>query len=161
DKSKPPVPVVLLRQALPRAAEPLPARDESDEALPGFDDVSLPPATEPGRTDRLPGLPVWPSLAWDRGLIATIGPPALPAEVAYFALDGFEYLVEEVPQGRPLWDAWDDLEATWAQRFGWLVQVAETLHLLHNTRVMYEGLRPDVIVVTDEGQARLTDLADL
>jgi serine/threonine protein phosphatase PrpC len=165
DKSSPPVPIVVLRQELPRPAEPMPMAEpvaDDEEILPGFDDLPFPTAspTNP-HTEKLPNVPSWPSVTWERNLIDTVGAPAVPAEVAYFTDDRYEYLVEEVPQGQGLWDAWDDPEATWDKRFGLLVQVAETLHLLHNSRAILEGLRPEHVVVTPEGQARLNDLSDL
>src|SRR5262249_17347980 len=158
-RSGPPLPVVILRQVLPKLAEPVVAEpvvatplDDSEEILPGFDDIPMAGAL-PSQTERMPALPVWPSVAWERTVLDTVGQAALPAEVAYFTEDDFEYLVEEVPQGRTLWDAWDDPEATWETRFGLLAQVAETLHQLHNTRAMFEGLRPDYVTVSADGKA--------
>ncbi|HJT76425.1 MAG TPA: protein phosphatase 2C domain-containing protein, partial [Gemmataceae bacterium] len=52
-------------------------------------------------------------------------------------------------------------DSTAAQRFGLLRQVADALFHLHQAAVILEGLRPDIVVVTPEGRARLTDLGDL
>src|SRR5262249_18343675 len=41
------------------------------------------------------------------------------------------------------------------------MQVAELLHSLHNYKCILEGFRPDYIVVTPEGQARLNNLSYL
>jgi serine/threonine protein phosphatase PrpC len=165
DKSKPPVPVVILRQELAKLAAPLPLPEpiaEDEEILPGFDDIAFPGASPAASdTDQLPIPPGWPSVLWERNLVSAIGAPAVPAEIAYLTDDRFEYLIEEVPQGQSLWDAWDDPEASWETRFRLLGQVAETLHLLHNARAMLEGLRPDHIIVTPEGHARINDLSDL
>lgn len=167
DGSHPPVPVFILQEKLAEgllAAEPLPASpdeaggpgDESEEILPHFDELT----TSGPVTEILPARPAWPSLTWERGLLG-LEHPGLPHRVAEFIENGCEYLVEEIPTGMSLWDAWDDPEQTSAQKFGYLVQVAETLHALHQYHALVEGLRPDIVVVTPEGKARITDLTDL
>jgi protein phosphatase len=105
--------------------------------------------------------PNWPSLAWERTVLEKAAHPVLPRILDSFVDGGFEYLVEELPAGQLLWDAWDDPDATAEQRFGWLDQVAEALQCLHQGGSMLEGLRPDIVVLTPGGQPRLTDLADL
>jgi serine/threonine protein phosphatase PrpC/serine/threonine protein kinase len=166
-----PVPVVILKQALPKAplaetveeAKPTPSVEESgDEILPSFDDALMTPLPEAAPiTEVLPARAGWPSIMWERTLLTTLSQPTLPRLLESFSDETNEYLVEEMPQGRLLWDAWDDPDTTSQQRFGWLVQIAEALASLHQLSVIYEGLRPDVIVVTAEGQARLNDLSDL
>ncbi|HXG09097.1 MAG TPA: hypothetical protein VNK04_04850, partial [Gemmataceae bacterium] len=162
-----PVPVVIVRMPLPPAEE-LPAAEvvsaapvaEGEEILPGFDEPSPPIAsvlsTEP---EMVP--PGWPSVAWEKALLEIAQHPSLPAVLDSFVEDGFAYLVEELPTGRSLWDAWDDPEADGPTRFGLLKQIAECLQRLHQAGVILEGLRPDIVVVTPEGRARLTDLSDL
>lgn len=162
DGSGPPVPVFILQEKLsppvPQAAEaaPDPAGDP-DEILPTFDAIP----TESGpTTDVLPDRPAWPSVIWEKCLLA-LEHPGLPRQIASFTEEGCDYLVEEVPAGQPLWDAWDDPERTSFQKYGYLVQLAETLHSLHQAHAILEGLRPDIVVVTAEGQTRITDLSDL
>jgi serine/threonine protein phosphatase PrpC len=156
-----PAPVVVLRAALPPAAtvEEAPAGPADDEVLPGFD-VPAPPTELPTTAPEL-APPAWPAITWERGLLEAVGHPALPAVLDYFTEGGYEYLVEELPTGASLWDAWDDPEADCRRRFGYLKQVAEGLHRLHQAGVILEGLRPDIVVVTPEGQARIADLSDL
>ena len=154
------VPVIVLRQRLP--AELVEALEEP--ALPLNDD--LPGGAESlGNsspiTEILPPRPSWPSVGWERGLLRMIEHPALPRIVATFIEGDAEYLVEELPAGRPLWDAWDDPSATANDRFDWLAQIAEAVQGLHNCGAMLEGLRPELFVVTAEGEARFRDLADL
>jgi serine/threonine protein phosphatase PrpC len=169
DGSGAPVPVVIVRQAvLPQAeavsveetlpAEPLPPAEDDDAFLPSFDEA--PPTALPD-TQALPALPAWPSLDWEQGLLTTLRHPGLPALLDRFTEGEFEYLVEEMPTGRTLWDAWDDPEAGSEQRFGYLVEIAEILHQLHQHAVILEGLRPEIIVITPEGHARLKDLGEL
>jgi serine/threonine protein phosphatase PrpC len=160
----PGVPVILLRQPLPPPlpmVEPEPITDvenDSDEIMPSFDD---PIATAFPVTEVLPGQPIWPSINWELKLLRALEHPVLPAEKAHFIDETHEYLVEEVPTGQLLWDAWDDPDASSAQKFGYLVEVAETLHRLHQCNAMLEGLRPDIVVVGDDGRVRITDLSDL
>ena len=167
--ANPPAPVWIIREPLPPAAEeaiPMaeamedapPAEAVEEEILPGFDDVLTNPVSV---TQELPRRPQWPSVAWEHGLLRGLEHPALPNVVASFVEDNFDYLIEEVPEGRVLWDAWDDPASGSEQRFGWLAQVAEALHCLHLSNVILEGIRPDIVVVSPEGRARLTDLSDL
>ncbi len=155
--SGPPVPVIILRQEIPELAL---AAEPANEA--GAFEASPEDLTRtPPNTETLPPRPDWPSIGWERGLLRTIEQPALPRVLASLTEGKYEYLVEEVPTGRPLWDAWDDPETTAEQRFGWLIQIAEALHSLHHCNALMETLRPDILVITPEGQARFTEVADL
>jgi protein phosphatase len=160
--ASPPAPVVILRQELPPPPAPPEepqAGEDAEEILPSFD-TPTPTSTAPN-TDVLPARPAWPSVDWEEAVLHALESPGLPALLASFSEGGCDYLVEEVPAGRSLWDAWDDPETTNAQRFTWLAEVAEALHGLHQCKAMLEGIRPDVIVVAPEGRARVADLADL
>jgi serine/threonine protein phosphatase PrpC len=164
----PAVPVVILR-APAKVEEVLEAEEvieeaipvaEEDELLPTFD---FPPAAVPTAqpaTAEHEILPVWPTLAWERTLLEHVATPSLPAVVDDFVEGGFEYLVEEVPAGQSLWDVWDDPDGTCETRFLALRQVAEAMHALHEHGAMLEAIRPHIVVVQD-GQAKITDLADL
>ena len=155
--------VIVLRQPLPRQ-EPLPTPEPipessaaDDEILPSFDEPEMGhPATQV-----LTGAPVWPSVGWEKRLLSMLESPALPKIVHYFCDDTHECLVEEIPSGTLLWDAWDDPSAKASQRFGYLVQVAELLHRLHQVNAMVEGLRPELICVSAAGEVRLNNLDDL
>jgi serine/threonine protein phosphatase PrpC len=163
-----PVPVVVLRSALPRAAEPVlaaaeaePAPDDPEgdgEVLPSFDE---PEPAVPAFAEAVHDQPAWPGLGWEADLLQKAADPVLPAVVDRFTDEGWEYLVEEVPTGQSFWEAWDDPASTAERRFGWLKQVAVALEHLHQAGAIVEGLRPDLLVVTSEGRVRLTDLADL
>ncbi len=158
-----PVPVVLVRAPVPEDETKTPPTGlptgDDDEVLPGFDD-GLPASLE--KTQPLPPLPSWPSVSWEHALLSNVpADSGLPAFLDRFDEGGFEYLVEEVPQGRALWDAWEDPDATADQRYGWLQQVAEALQALHNAGAILEALRPDIVAVSADGRARLTDLSDL
>lgn len=157
----PPESVVILRAELPPAAplvadevaEVEMATEVSDEdILPGFDEVPL--------TADL-SAPIWPSLTWERNLLEAAAGPSIPAILDQFAENGYDYLVLECPNGRLLWDAWDDPDLSYTEKFGLLRQVAEALMKLHDAGAIIEGLRPDIIVVTDDGQVKLRDLCDL
>ncbi len=162
--SGPPMNVMLLRQPLPLPAaipEPMALSDNeepTDEILPTFDD---PVEANFPLTEVLSDYPAWPSIAWERKLLHALEHPSLPADLAYFSDETHEYLVEEIPTGQILWDAWDDPDASSSQKFGYLSGVAETLHQLHQCNAMLEGLRPDIVVVGQDGHVRFTDLSDL
>jgi len=167
--SSPPTPIWIIREALPPMAEaavpeaePIeeasPAEMSEEEILPGFDEA---PPNSSQVTEVLPPRPIWPSVAWEAALLHALENPGLPRIVASFVEGDYDYLIEEIPQGRILWDAWDDPESTAQQRFGWLAETAETLHNMHLSNAILEGIRPDIVVVSPEGRARLTDLSDL
>lgn len=167
DGSSPPSPIFILQQRTPLAPTPAllepvsPIEECSDEILPFFDEVPVPPGGSGSPiTEVLPASPAWPSVVWEKGLLA-LEHPGLPRILASFTQGGSEYLVEEIPAGRPLWDAWDDPDLASYEKYGYLIQVAESLHRLHQHQAILEGLRPDIVVVSADGQARLTDLSDL
>src|SRR5262249_34350785 len=112
-------------------------------------------------TDMLPAEPTWPGVRWEKNLLEIVQHPSLPRVLDHFSDGGFEYLVLEAPQGRPLWDSWDDPEATSEKRFGLLREVAEALDALHHGGAMLEGIRPELVVVSEDGRARVSDLSDL
>jgi serine/threonine protein phosphatase PrpC len=156
------VPVVIVRAVLPQMVEPealeIPLSADgaeegsTEEIMPTFEE-SLPVAAAVGGA-------AWPSLAWERNLLEPEH-PALPRILDAFAEAGFDYLIEEIPQGRLLWDAWDEPEADALMRYGWLRQIAEALTQLHQGSAVLEGLRPDHVIVSDSGQARIADLSGL
>ncbi len=159
------VSVIIVRQAIPRPSETPPEDErghetppEDEEVLPGFD---LPSGPVIAPTAVLRSQPLWPELAWEKNLLGALEHPVLPTILDNFVEGDWEYLIEEVPTGRSLWDAWDDPATSNRERFGWLAQVAEALQMLHRMRVMLEGIRPDIIVIDRNGQPRLTDLTDL
>jgi protein phosphatase len=155
--------VILLRQPLPRQ-DTLPSPEPVTESLTADDEI-LPSFDEPEMghpaTQVLTGSPVWPSVGWEKRLLSMLESPALPKIVHYFCDDTHECLVEEIPHGTLLWDAWDDPDAGASQRFGYLVQVAELLHRLHQVNAMVEGLRPELLCVSETGDVRLNSLDDL
>jgi serine/threonine protein phosphatase PrpC len=165
-------PVVIVRTAAPPMVEAIPEAEPVPEAEPptdpsereteeipiGFDDpipTSL-PGTGPPQT-----APAFPTPAWEEKVLHAANHPFLPQVIDSFADGGFEYLVEEVPAGRPLWDAWDDPEATMEQRFTWLKHLAEQARALHQAGALPESLRPEMVVVTGDGRGRLADLSEL
>jgi PPM family protein phosphatase len=155
------VPVVILCEP---AAGPLP------EAVPGSS-AETPTEThvfptfeiesDPGVTAILPMLPTCPSITWERTVLNAIDLPSLPRVVDNFIDGGMEYLVEEIPAGTSLWDAWDDPDATAELRFGWLIQIAATVHAMHLSGGMFEGLRPENFVIDASGQLRFRELTDI
>lgn len=160
----PPVPVVILRapkaaeEEIP-AAEPV-AETEGEamdaEILPSFEEPVAVISVEPD-----PSSPAWPSIGWEKALLTKANHAGLPTIKDHFVEDGHEYLVEEVPTGQSLWDAWDDPEATNATKYPLLVQVAEAMQAIHKAGAILESIRPDYVVVSADGKARLNDLGEL
>jgi serine/threonine protein phosphatase PrpC len=159
-----PVPVVLVQTPLPAASEAV-ALDEIAVEVPAdrvaSADTAVVAEGEIPTVDFVPAHANWPSLTWERSLLEQSAHPSLPHVLDQFTEGGFEYLVEELPTGLLLWDAWEDPQAVAEQRFGWLKQIAEALQHLHQHGAILEGLRPDIVVVEAGSQARLTDLSDL
>jgi serine/threonine protein phosphatase PrpC len=163
------VPVVIVRQAVARSealpsaeevptVEPIADDEDAEEVLPDFDEMLATPAPV---AEVVSDKPVWPSLDWEQRLLSALEHRGVPAIVDRFREGDFDYLVEEVPAGRLLWDAWDDPDSNSAQRFGYLVEVAEILKCLHQCNAIVEGLRPELIVIAADGRARLSDVGDL
>jgi serine/threonine protein phosphatase PrpC len=160
-----PVSVVILKAAAPpsaevpaAAAEPAVTPVDGDAVVPVLD--QRPDATLP-LTERRAATTAWPSIGWEEVLLEKAQDPLLPVLCDGFVESDWEYLVEECPAGRPLWDAWDDPQATAAERFGWLRRLAEGLSRLHGAGVILGSLRPEMVVITPDGRPRLTDLAEL
>jgi PPM family protein phosphatase len=157
-----PVPIVVVRSPFTPAAETVPAAEEVPAASVEATGAPHAPAQAGAPSvEAAPIEPPWPSSAWERALLEKVSHSSLPRVLDQFTQDGFEYLVEELPIGQVLWDAWDDPQASAEQRFGWLKQIAGALHHLHQGGAILEGLRPDIVVVANGEHARLTDLSDL
>jgi protein phosphatase len=163
-----PVPVTILRAPLPEAAELLVTEEDlASVTADDGDDQEILPNFEESLLGGTPEAPVaeatasWPGIGWELALLEKAGHPALPRVVENFAEGGYEYLVEEVPTGRSLWDAWDDPESTAGQRYGLLGQLAEAVHHVHQAGAIFEALRPDLVAVTDAGEVKFTHLGDL
>jgi serine/threonine protein phosphatase PrpC len=170
-----PVPVIVLRSPLPEPGEAIataePVADESSaaeelasqETAPSSSSQSSSPANCPHsvQAEAVPVQPVWPSIAWEAALLGKLQHPVLPRLLDSFVEDGFEYSVEELPVGRSLWDAWDDPASSAEHRFAWLKQIAGAMYHLNQSNALLEAVRPDILIVTPDGQPRLTDLSDI
>ncbi|MCS7045051.1 MAG: protein phosphatase 2C domain-containing protein [Gemmataceae bacterium] len=158
-----PRPVTIVAQALLPVAEALPevaeSADAEEEFMPEFD--NLPAAAPAAAPIAASESATWPGVAWEKQVLTKAGSAALPSVVDYFVENDTEYLVVSRPEGRSLWDAWDDPEASADQRYGWLQQVCEGLQALHGAGAVLEGVRPDLVTVDANGRAVLTDLSDL
>ena len=161
-----PVPVIVVREPVPPPAELVPVAElvseplenSTEEIVLGFEgppDPSLPV------TGFHEAPPCWPSLVWEQSILEAARHPFLPAVLEEFTEEDHDYLIEELPTGIPLWDSWDAAEGSEELRFRWLRHIAEQLQALHQTGALLESLRPDIVVVTADGRARLTDLSEL
>ncbi len=157
-----PVPVIILAQPAPAEAVKSAAEPTADTSAHEFDlpDDDTGQATEE-LSDHAPGVAKWPSVGWEQGVLVRAAHMSLPRLIDAFTENGTSYLIEESAAGSPLWEAWDADGTTWAERGGWLVQLAEALSQLHQAGAVVEGLRPEMIVVTAGGQAIMRDLGEL
>ena len=156
-----PLPVIVVRQPGP----PTPTLSSDSNTGRGSEyEFDLPDSIPEQATMEIPH-PAdpngWPGVIWEQALLLRAAHLSLPRLIDAFTEDGFSYLIEEIPTGVSLWDAWDRDEVTNRERFGWLIQIAEALDRLHFGGAIVEGLRPEMIVVSPSGVAILSDLADL
>lgn len=160
-----PKPVTIVAMTLAPVAEVLaeeapPAEIADDEVIMPDFDAEVPVAAAV-TAEIATGDSTWPSVAWEKELLSKALCPSLPAPLDYFIQGNVEYLIESKPEGRVLWDAWDDPEANADVRYGWMQQIAEGLQALHAAGAILEGIRPDLTTVTPAGQAVINDLSDL
>jgi serine/threonine protein phosphatase PrpC len=158
-----PLPVIVVRQEAAKsqpAEPPAVSRPESEGSIFEFD---LPVPGEQA-TEEIPN-PAdpasWPSIGWEQGVLLRAAHLSLPRLIDTFTENGFTYLVQEVPAGTNLWDAWDREGVTNRDRFTWLIQVAEAMQRLHFAGAILEGLRPEMVTISPNGLAILADIADL
>ena len=117
--------------------------------------------TAPALDSPLRSEPEWPGLAWQCRVVDETNHACLPRVLDRFNEAAYDYAILEIPAGIPLWDHWDNPDLTSEERFSPLIQIAEMLQKLHAAGAMLEGLRPEILVVAEGGQARVTDIADL
>jgi serine/threonine protein phosphatase PrpC len=159
--SAPPRRIVILQAIMPELPEVILPLEDSP-APSDIDDEIIPTFEEPMPVAQVAAVgAVWPSIAWEQALLEKLQHPGLPRVVEGFVEGNTEYLIEELPAGQLLWDAWDEPNAVANVRYGLLQQVAQILHALHQAGAICESLRPDIITVTPEGQPVLADLSDL
>jgi serine/threonine protein phosphatase PrpC len=152
------MPVVILRETFAAAEQSLSEGEPQPAGAAAAGDVAeLPPTL---RVSKLPTIS-WPGVEWERIVLERADHLSLPRVLEHFHEGDFVYVVEEALGGRPLREAWADPAHSDAHRYGWLIQIAEALHSLHDAGAMLEGLRPELISVSPTGQAGLTDLSDL
>jgi len=152
------LPIVLLCQPVERDITP-PSVDPAEI------DLGILPATEDPESlladTKIDIPPLWPSIRWEKRVLARSPHLSLPRVHDHFFEGGYEFLIEELPVGSLLWDAWDEKPVQWSRRFQWLSQLAEALSQLHAAGAMLAKLTPDMATVTAASQATLCDLADL
>jgi PPM family protein phosphatase len=154
-----PLPIVIVRQAT-NEPEPPPAPSAVDEAQVLLGVLSPPSSGESLLADtKIDEAPTWPSIGWERRLLARTPHLSMPRVLDGFREDGFEYLIEEVPVGRSFWDAWEEAGSSWSRRCAWLIQIAEALDELHAGGAILDAVRPDIIMVTPTSQAVFADLS--
>jgi protein phosphatase len=145
-----PIPVTIVRQPADRVPN-----TPVDQPISSVDTAAL------SRVETVEFNPNWPGVDWEKLVLARAANLSLPRIIESISEDGFDYLILEVPEGRPLWNAWDEAGDSWPIRCTWLFQLAEALHSLHAAGAFLSGLRPDIVVVTPTGQAAIADVRGL
>ncbi|MFO0866796.1 MAG: hypothetical protein U0744_19520 [Gemmataceae bacterium] len=158
-----PVPVVIVAtamQPLTVIEEPIAVAEAVDEEIVPSFDFDMPGAT-PVAQAIVGGEPRL-GLASPGNANARESPAScVPTVVDSFIENDVEYLVESAPAGRNIWDAWDDLDSTSNDRYTWLQQIVLGLDAVHLGGAIFDGLTPDMLSVTDAGQAYISDLSGL
>jgi protein phosphatase len=134
----------------------------AEEFIPTFD-TEMPPTQvyETLPVAQIEILPDWPRPGWERDVLTRANHPVLPAILDSFTERDDEYLILEEPQGRLLWDAWDDPDVDAETRYSWLQELADAMSALHKNGAMLEALNPDRIVIDERGRLRIADVGDL
>ncbi len=121
--------------------------------------AEVPAGGKPNREDE-PVNDGWPSPEWEKRVLSRASHLSLPRVLDSFCESGRAFLVEELPEGRSFWDAWDEPPISWPRRCGWLTQLAEVLERLGRAGALLE-LSAEHVVITPMGQAVVTDLSSL
>ena len=154
------VAVLIMRAPVSQSpVEPIIAATVPIEAV--LADAETPATRERISVPLVPPSSNWPSLPWYLDRVELTKHGTWPRYLEQFEEDGYVYLVMEEPAGLSLWDAWDDPQATEAIRFGWLIQIAETMQELHSRGAMLETLRPENVLIARDGRVRISDLTQL
>jgi serine/threonine protein phosphatase PrpC len=153
-KSNPQKVLILRERVRSQSGENLPL-EEAANVLPDWNE--LPPTIPLTSISLL----AWPGLEWERMILERSHHLSLPRVIDYFVEGNYTFLVQEVPEGRSLRDAWADPNVTDKVRFGWLIQVAEAIKRLNESGAMIVGLRPEWIIISLMDQPILRDLTGL
>lgn len=71
--------------------------------------------------------------------------------------EGSPYLVMELLDGSPLRRFVGDPSVSSSDRLGWLLDVASALEAAHDAGLVHRDVKPDNVIVTESGQAKLVD----
>lgn len=71
--------------------------------------------------------------------------------------EGSPYLVMELLDGGPLRRFVGEKSVAVAERLGWLLDVASALEAAHEAGLVHRDVKPDNVIVTEAGQAKLVD----
>lgn len=102
----------------------------------------------------------WPDIEWEKRVLSRASHLSLPRVLDSFEEGGRAWLIEENPEGRSFWDAWDETPISWPHRCTWLIQLAETIERLHRSGAMLE-LSAERVVINAMDQAVVADLSTL
>ena len=92
-------------------------------------------------------------------LLSSLQHPNLPEVFDFFILGSEGYIVMTLIEGRSLTDALEENGGPLSEETltGWLKQVLEALQYCHSKGVIHRDLKPDNLLLTDDGQVYLID----
>jgi len=132
----------------------------NDEFLPTFDDAVLGNPAQ-AVTRELPPMLLWPNIGWLRSTLDGADNPGLPKVLAAGTSEDNHFLVLEKPQGRNLWEIWDDESLSYPQKFECLQSLAKILKSIHSCNAFMEFVRPESVVMNSDGKIRFRDVLDI
>lgn len=137
-------------------------QSNADEFLPTFDDAVLSGSGTPiGITREMSPLLLWPNIGWLRSTLDGADNAVLPRVIASGKDEGDIYLVLEKPQGKNLWEIWDDEKYSLREKFGFLQELARALISLHSCNAFLEFIRPESVVFGEDDKIRIQDVLEL
>lgn len=135
----------------------------ADEFLPTFDDSLLSGAagTPIGITKEMSPMLLWPNIGWLRSTLDCADNAVLPKVITSGKEGGSVYLILENPEGKNLWEVWDDEKYTLRDKFGFLKDLAGAMKSLHGCSAFLEFIRPESVVFDANEKLCLKDVLEL
>ncbi len=98
-----------------------------------------------------------PRLELEYLLLEEVQYPTIINALDRFVVEDRSYLVEEYVDGWTLREAWQAEETDRIQQFDWLIQLCQALSKLHTAGILYNGIHPDLLVVSEDERLALSE----
>lgn len=90
-------------------------------------------------------------------LLARLDHPYLPKVIDYFSQDESHFLVEEYVEGKTLLQLIMNGEMELADYIDVVIRICEVLNYIHKQGIIYRDLKPDNVIVKENGDIKLVD----